>query len=155
MATTMEIGCFSGEVELFAISYENIEEYENVVRNWLKLQPASLEPLYTETDIIEAIASGIFFGWLLVKDGYEIGIALASAHRYPRAMVLRLEYLSCQNFLTLAKVYPWLEAMAVQSKFDYIEAIAHPTLGRYALKNLGFSIPSVYMRKPIQPIRKQ
>lgn len=155
MATMQVLGYSSGEGKIKFINHTNFVEAETSLRNWMRLQPASLEPFYTEDDVIVEIAKGNLFAWLVEADGYEIGIVLFSAQIYPKASALKVEFVSCQNFLSIAKLYPLLEIAAKEHGFDYIEAIAHPTIAGYGWKKMGFSAPSVYVRKAVQNLRRQ
>jgi hypothetical protein len=155
MDTMMELGSSSVEFEVTQFNHANYVECERSIRNWLELQPGSLEPMFTVEDILALIAHGRFFGWILIQDNLEIGIVLFSIQQYPRAKVLKIEFLSCQNFHDMAGIWDYFEQQARDAGYDYIEAVTHPTIARYAMRKVGFTIPSVYIRKAVKHMRRQ
>jgi hypothetical protein len=154
MATMMEHGSSLDNPEvLIPFNAGNIDEHEVSIRNWLALQPGSLEPLTSVEGIVDLIGRGFYQGWIIVEDNVELGIVIFSIQQYMNARTAKLEFLSCQNFHLLAKYWPGLEHVFRESGFDYVEAVTHPTIAEYAMKKMDFAVPSVYIRKPLQYTR--
>lgn len=138
---------FSGVIHAYA---DNFTVYEEVLREWLTDQETSFAFRGSVEDVLAEVAAGRLFGLIVVLEGTVRGIALYEVvELHNKLQGIALHFLSCKNFYSMRKFYEGFEDWAIESGYSFVEARAHPTLARYAVENLGYAAPDIYICKTL------
>lgn len=136
------------------VSPEVYPEYGEIVELFLDAQPYSWSGICNRKEMLDAIANGYYTPWLyLTPKGYR-GMMLTSLQNYCYGGSIKIEFLSCKNFYIMMQMEKALERQALVLGRNFIEAVAHPVLAKYAMKKRGWTTPGVAIRKDLRVSRR-
>lgn len=151
MDITVEPGSsLDDEHHIVQVSPQTFVNYEDTIRDFLQQQPESYSYFYTLEEYVELIRNGLLVPWIYYINRQPIGLVLLSRHFYsPTVKTIKIEFVSCKQFFKMSRLMAVLEDRCREGGFTYIEAIAHPSLGKFSAMKLNFTVPGVYIRKAV------
>lgn len=148
MDTTMEVGQnFEATEAIGLIDRDMNNKLEETVRAFLAEQEESFAYFMELEDVIDEIRQGRLVGGMYLRNDVPMGIVLYTFRHERQGLFARLEFVSCSDFHAMAGVWDFLEAHLRALKVNRVEATAHPTIARYAVKKKGFGCLGVHISK--------
>lgn len=136
---------------IVAPNHQQVFYYMDEVARLLDKQSLSYQSVWTFEDIKERLFTGHLFVWFYVEDEEILGMSLMSLNKYSECIFsIKIEFLSCENFLRITDMIDVLETRAIQIGATFVEAVAHPTIAKYAVKKKGYEAPATYIRKTLK-----
>lgn len=136
-------------------SSAGLKKWAPHIMYFLEKQEASWNKYWSLEDLVLKIIRDEFVPVLYFRNGELLGMAMVSLQRYNVAVFnMRIEFLSCENMFALIPMLGVLEERARLLGCTAIEAVAHPTIAKYAQKKHGFEAPMQFITKTLEPIRR-
>lgn len=145
------LSSYEAEIEGTTIStYIMTNPHRELIYDYLVKQPKSYEGYYTLGEVIQRVEEGSLISWTLISEGKAVGMMLFEICDYGKGRnSININFLSCENFFLMMKMWDQLEVSAAAAGMDFIEAITPDVLANYAVKKKGFKSPSRYIVKAV------
>ncbi len=155
MDTMTAHGATSAKPHVWRFPFDPTLDQWRMIQNFLEAQESSLTPFYTVEEFLALITEGELTAWVYSEGRNHLGLLVFSQHEYsPEVRTVKVEFLTCKNFRKMAAMTFAFEEACREHGFQYVEAIAHPTIAEFMVKKHGYSAPGVHIMKPLEYTRR-